>query len=201
MPADTELHKAARDADKELMAELLDGGAEINALGAQGRTALHRALGISNLECVDFLMSRGADAKIIDSLKRTSLHWACMGPPPGNLDCCKLLFEKLGDDAAAMVSLQTKSGSTPLMSAASTNRHEVISLLLEKGADQAIRDDDEMTAYDLAKSAGHSAVLEFLTPQKVSSKRGGGGGGGGGGDKGGGGGDGGGGGGGCCVLQ
>ena len=70
-------------------------------------------------------------------------------PPLGNVDCCKLLFEKV--DGKAMLAQKTKSGSTPLHSAAVTNRHDVIRLLLDNGSDEKAEDDDGLTAYDQAK--------------------------------------------------
>lgn len=50
-----------------------------------------------------------------------------------------------------MLAKRTKSGSTPLHSAAVTNRHDVIRLLLENGSDEKAEDDDGLTAYDQAK--------------------------------------------------
>lgn len=61
-----------------------------------------------------------------------------------------------------------RSGSTPLHSAAVTNRFGVIPLLLEKGADQTIEDDDGFTAYDHARQEGHSEVMALLNPNKGS---------------------------------
>ena len=72
-----------------------------------------------------------------------------------------------------------------------TNRHDVIKLLLENGADEKAEDDDGLTAYDQAKQEGHAEVLSLLSVTKGSG--GGGGGGGGGGDGGGGGG--------CCTVS
>ena len=66
-----------------------------------------------------------------------------------------------------MLQRRTKSGSTPLHSAAATNRHSIIPLLLEKGADQAARDDDELTPYDLAKAESFWDVLALLDVQKA----------------------------------
>jgi len=179
MPADTDLHKAARDGDMDEVQALLKDGNDINAAGAQGRTALHRALGGGYAELAAFMIEKGADPGVVDILKRTSLHWAAMGPPPGNLACCQLMFDKA--DGASMLAKTTKSGSTPLHSAASTNRHEVIALLIEKGADQAAVDDDGLTPYASAKQSGHTEVLAVLQPPKGSGGGGGGGG--------------------CCILM
>ena len=110
---------------------------------------MHRALGGGFGECAQLLIEKGADANMVDTLKRTSLHWAAMGPAPGNVECCKLVFEH--GDGAGMLAKTTKSGSTPLHSAAGTNKAEVVQFLVEKGADQTAKDDDEMTPYELAK--------------------------------------------------
>mmetsp|Transcript_66979 Transcript_66979/g.178228 ORF Transcript_66979/g.178228 Transcript_66979/m.178228 type:complete len:261 (-) Transcript_66979:531-1313(-) len=173
MPMDTALHKAAKDGDIDGMKDCLDDNIGINEQGAQGRTALHRALGGGFHEASVWLMENGADPLIADSLKRTSLHWAAMAPPPGNLECVKLMFDK--SDGKSMLAKKTKSGSTPLHSAAVTNRHNVIQLLLDNGADESLEDDDGFTAYDQAKQEGHSDVLALLQVKKGSGGGGGGG--------------------------
>ena len=140
-----------------------------------GRTALHRALGGGFIECAELLIENGADPNQADSLKRTSLHWAAMGPPPENRRCCELVFQK--GDGDAMLKMTTKSGSTPLHSAAGTNRVDAVKFLVEKGVDQSIKDDDELTAYDLAKvctllllsrSADMVPLMLFMLPAMPS---------------------------------
>lgn len=147
---ETELHKAARDGDVDSIEMLCTQGLNVNEKGAQGRTPLHRALGGANVEAVRLLISKGADATIVDSLKRNSLHWAAMGPPPGNVECCEILFEQC-ENFPAMMAKETKSGSTPLHSAVSTNRTEVVRFLIEKEADTTKTDEDGFTPYQLAK--------------------------------------------------
>ena len=106
MPMDTDLHKAAKDGDIDAMKDCLAENIGINEQGAQGRTALHRALGGGFMEASAFLIEKGADPAMVDSLKRTSLHWAAMAPPPGNLACVQLIFEKA--DGKAMLAKKTK---------------------------------------------------------------------------------------------
>ena len=198
MPMDTDLHKAAKNGDIDEMRDCLDAGTNINEQGAQGRTALHRALGGGFAEAATFLIERGADLTISDSLRRTSMHWAAMGPPPGNVECCALVFEK--SDGKVMLAQKTKTGNTPLHSAASTNRHQVIKLLLENGADEKAEDEDGLTPYDQASVEGHAEILAYLSVNtgsgSVGSSTAGGGDGGGcsGGSSGGGSGA-------CCALQ
>ena len=126
-----------------------DGHDVAGSVRSAGRTALHRALGGGFHECAELLIEKGADPNVADSLKRTSLHWAAMAPAPGNVPCCELVFAK--GDGEGMMAKTTKSGSTPLHSAAGTNRPEAVKFLVSKGADQAAKDEDEMTPYDLAK--------------------------------------------------
>ena len=59
-----------------------------------------------------------------------------------------------------------QSGSTPLHSATGTNRFDVVRFLLEKGADTSIKDDDEKTPFELAKSDGNAECIELLNPKK-----------------------------------
>ena len=72
MPSDTDLHKAANQGDAAEVQELLAEGADVDAPGAQKRTALHRALGSGHVEVAQILLEKGADATVVDSCKRTS---------------------------------------------------------------------------------------------------------------------------------
>ena len=45
MPKDKEIHKAAYKGDIAAVEDILDNGEDVNAAGAQNRTALHRAVG------------------------------------------------------------------------------------------------------------------------------------------------------------
>ena len=91
-----------------------------------------------------------------------------MGPPPQNEECCRLLFERCPEgDAEEMLSKETKSGSTPLLSAAGTGRAEVVRFLVEKGADITRRDGDGASAYDLAKAAHSTEIMAMVVPPGV----------------------------------
>lgn len=139
---------------------------------------MHRALGGGHAECARFLLENGADPNKADALKRTPLHWASMGPPPDNVECCTLVFEK--GDGPAMLLKETKSGSTPLHSAAGTNRPDVVRFLVEKQADQTLKDEDGLTPFELAKKDGFTEIVQILKPSGTAARASSGGGGGGG---------------------
>lgn len=159
MPNDTELHRAANQGEYDEVAALLEGGAEVDARGAQGRTALHRALGAGETATAKLLIEHNADPRIVDLQQRTSLHWAALAPSaPGNLECCELLFDcGVADE---MLSCQSESKSTPLHFAFFASNEGVARLLLSKGADLTIVDEDNKTPVALAKEKGMSGLLK-----------------------------------------
>ena len=76
-------------------------------------------------------------------------------------------------DAAAMVALllehhayidaASPNGTTPLMMAASYGSPEAVKLLVEAGADIAMRNQKQMTAMDFARRAERRDAVELLT--------------------------------------
>ena len=155
MPSDGELHKCAKDGDTETVKELLAaGGTDVNAAGAQGRTALQRALGGGYFECAEALMEGGADPKIADSAKRTCIHYVCLSPTPDTaLNCLQLLFDKDPEGMAAIIDNPTKSGSTALHCAVEKRALETVKFLIERGADPSIKDENGSgkSCFDMAK--------------------------------------------------
>ena len=154
MPQDTELHKVAKEGDSESCTELLDAGANVDALGAQGRTALHRALAGGHDQCAGALLDRGADPTLADSMQRTSLVYACLAPEAeAAMRCVQLLFEKKGEEVVSVINKPTKSGTTPLHCATEKRAVDMVRLLLERGADATLQDGDGKSSIDMAKEA------------------------------------------------
>mmetsp|Transcript_24767 Transcript_24767/g.63095 ORF Transcript_24767/g.63095 Transcript_24767/m.63095 type:complete len:192 (+) Transcript_24767:20-595(+) len=172
MPVDSELHKAAKDGlTDDCVSILSEGVIDVNALGAQNRTALHRALGGGFPECAKALMDQGADPAKVDQMKRTSLHWAVMatgGSEDDVLKCVDLLFTAgVGKD---MINKPSKSQSTPLHCAITSGRESLARYLLEAGADPSLQDEDGKTAQALAKEAGMKEL--FKAPGRRTSTAG-----------------------------
>jgi ankyrin repeat protein len=69
---DQPLHIAALWGDADLIATLLEAGADINAAGEDGFTPLHYAIHHNKIEAAKFLIARGADLHKKDSTFRQS---------------------------------------------------------------------------------------------------------------------------------
>ncbi len=57
---DTPLHVAVRRGDAEIVADMLDAGADINVRGETGFTPLHTAVTFDDVAMVELLLGRGA---------------------------------------------------------------------------------------------------------------------------------------------
>ena len=77
----------------------------------------------------------------------------------GHLTVLRLLLERGGQDAAEG---DPREAPTALMQAAAAGRQDVIALLLEFGADPALRDREGRTAADYATEAGHGDLARRL---------------------------------------
>jgi ankyrin repeat protein len=90
----TPLHSAAMLVAREpVVAALLEGGADVRAVGSAGQTALHGAALLGNLETVKLLLQAGADPALADSAGNTPLHLAAQ---LGNGDVLAVLIEAGG---------------------------------------------------------------------------------------------------------
>jgi uncharacterized protein len=74
--ANTPLHEASASGALDVVAYLLDHGADPLAKNAQGRTPLYRAVVKNKVDVVRLLVQRGADVNQADSVGRAVLHWA-----------------------------------------------------------------------------------------------------------------------------
>jgi ankyrin repeat protein len=59
---------------------------------------------------------------------------------------------------------------TPLMEAAAAGEEQAVALLLEAGADPALRDRDGLSAADHAQRNGHAALATRLLPEQRAEK-------------------------------
>ena len=125
----TALHWAARHGDVEVIALLVDSGADVEARTRLGsHTPLHVASRSARTGAVTALLEAGAEPAAATTTGATALHFAAGA---GNAEAVTALLDH-GADADAR---EPVWGQTPLMFAAAAARTEAIAVLLARGAD------------------------------------------------------------------
>lgn len=113
--------------DLETVGALLSGGANVNAVDPEGRTALHLSARCGNQLLVSRLLERGADSNARDGQGRTPLHHAASQHSEKIIN---LLIEHGAD-----VNAEDQQGRSPLHDAAALHNLNAVRALLAAGAD------------------------------------------------------------------
>jgi ankyrin repeat protein len=169
------IHGSTRINDLDRVRELLDEGADVNALDVHGETALVWAARYGRTEILQILIEWGADLSPENPHTAIALDGAATC---GHAETVRALLNA-GVDAAARVPAgphapTTRSGesataevceigSTPLHQAVRFRHTEVVRVLLEHGADVNAVDGDGRTPWQLASRARkHAEMRELL---------------------------------------
>ena len=157
----TVLHKAAERGDVEMIACLLDKGADLHARvegeDPEGWTALHLAAFGDHPAAVEFLVKAGSDVEASDPEGATPL---CVTVGCGSLRALQALLEN-----GCAVGCRDGEGFTPLHHAAYNGELEMVLALLGKGADVNARAEDGSTPLDWAVREGCDEVVTLLRGQ------------------------------------
>lgn len=188
------LYNAVTSDDLELMSDLLEHGADVNAaIGELQRTALHQAAHLNHTSCLKVILRHGAAMSAEDAKGDTPLHLAAWA---GHVEALSDLLAHGADvdwlsgrdgysslwcaisayhiDAArlllrsgARVSLRSAAGGglLPLHQAAVTGQSAMCELLLERGAQVDVVDDDKNTPLHYAAACGSTASVKVLLLQ------------------------------------
>jgi len=150
----TLLHLASRSGGERFVQALIEAGADLNVRDSAGKTPLHHYL---KDDAVWRLIDAGADLSAQDDLGNTPLHYA------SHTLFRYHMFLKAGADPNA----KNKAGQTPLHTAASSNDHAFIKLLIKYKADANIKDKQGKTALDLAKQFNQHKAADELSGKPV----------------------------------
>uniref|UniRef100_A0A8C6ZUP3 Ankyrin repeat domain-containing protein 7 n=1 Tax=Nothoprocta perdicaria TaxID=30464 RepID=A0A8C6ZUP3_NOTPE len=175
----TPLHLACANGHSEVVSYLVENKCKLNLCDSDGRTPLMKVRDIGNLivgktfplflcclqavqgqqeECVAVLLAHGADPDLADAAGNTALHLAALAP---NTSLAGQLLEHhalIDKYLYQMINCLSFLGCfrTPLMTAASGGKLNLIKLLLRYGADVSHKDINGWTAEDYAVIHGYS---------------------------------------------
>lgn len=177
--------QAIKRDDGRAITQLLQRGFDPNALDPSGRHGLFIAVQDGSLKAAEALIAwpktqvewrspkdesplmiaslRGQTQIVRQLIARDAdvskpgwapLHYAATG---GHLEIMQILL-----DAYAFIDAESPNKSTPLMMAAKYGSAAAVKLLLEAGADPAVRNELGMSAVDFAQSSNRSDAAEMI---------------------------------------
>ena len=150
----TPLFVAAAYGHLDILKCLVENGADVNAATHDKSTPLMIASRYGHVNVVTFLIEHGANMDLKHKTGKTALHYVVYH----NNDCCDVLscFIKNGAD----VNATTNDNSTPLMIASKKGLVNVVTFLIEHGANVELQDNNGETALHYAVDS--CDVLSFL---------------------------------------
>lgn len=144
---------SATDAGRlDIVAQLLEGGADPNIRSAEDETALHRAAYWAKKDIVEVLLDAKADPSVRDRKGKTPMRKSYDNP-----DILGLLL-KAGADANAV----DESGRTTLHRSAENGHLDAIDVLVRAGADPNIGNTEQETPLHEAANFGQTGALQAL---------------------------------------
>ena len=136
----TSLHAAVNgDCRKETLQEIINYGADVNAVNNRGRTALLLSCSYRQMDSVKVLLGAGADPTIADDEGLSCLHAAIDG------QCSKDTLQELTDHGSH-IDVTRQDGTNALLRACRTGQSDSVRFLLQAGADVNIAKPDGNTS-------------------------------------------------------
>ena len=126
-------------------------GIQVDATNTVDETALMLAANANDIALANLLIEAGAS---VNRPNWTPLHYAAS---KGHLAMMHLLI-----DNDAYIDAESPNGTTPLMMAAYYASPSAVKLMLEEGADPTLKNQDGMTALDLALAKDKTLSAQYI---------------------------------------
>ncbi len=150
----TPLIAACVNGNMNIVRELLEYGADVNAVNNENESSLLAAAKNGQLEVIDYLIDHNADINIKDRVGYGILH-AASGF--GHLAVLEILLPVCQEK-----DVQDIFGNTPLLYAAMYGHSNIIEFLLENGANPDIQNVNGNTPLFEAAAGGHTLAAKAL---------------------------------------
>ena len=147
----TPLISAIRSRDESHLQAILGLNPDIHLRCTKGRTPLMHATEVEFEIAVRRLVDRGAEVNATTPGQSTALHQAASR---GSTDMIELLIS-----LDAIIECRNKDGATPLLKASEANQSATVSILLRKGADVSVKDNN---GWGVLHYAVHSSAVDVL---------------------------------------
>ncbi|XP_076457761.1 uncharacterized protein LOC143291654 [Babylonia areolata] len=159
---DVPLHIAVVHENEAMVKKLIQlmalAGQKVDRYNKQHQTPLHLAVKLTSLSAMEMLLEAGADPNLVDSGGLTSTHMAVQGR---DIDCLEALLQwsKFPCD----LDYRNFEGLAPIHTAVMNNDLEIVTRLLEQGADVNIMDGKSgRTVLFHAAETNQKAAVELL---------------------------------------
>ena len=152
--------------DIETVKALVDAGARLDqrmkVLGMFMQTPLNYATFLEGPAMAEYLIGKGANPNEVDDDKISLLAWATIANRPSTVQ--SLLAR------GAQLNATDRFGMTPLLYAASIDFGDTAMLekLIAAGADTSAKTKEGLTAFDLAKTYHHEAMVKLLAAKTAA---------------------------------
>ena len=142
------------DSRKAAAALIAAKGLRVEERNAKDESALMLAALRGNLAAARALIALDAD---VNKTGWAPLHYAASGTTPDALAMVALLLEE-----SAYIDAASPNGTTPLMMAVRYGPGDVARLLVQEGADPALKNELGLTALDFARQAERADMVELI---------------------------------------
>ncbi|MEI6456753.1 MAG: ankyrin repeat domain-containing protein [bacterium] len=154
---------AARNNQPEIIALLLNKGADINAANRLGSNPLHLAAFTGNYELMEMLMKNGVNWQVKNLRGKAPVHYVSYGKNPQ-------VFTLFLERDKNILSEKTDEGATLLHLAANAGDTAGFSYLLARGLDMKAEDNMGANVMHWAMSGGSKTMLEYLQNKGLDYK-------------------------------
>ncbi len=153
--AGEELFRSIENGDFSEFSRLVGAGVLVSAKNRLGESLLYVAAENESAALMTALIEAGAEINAVNRDGETPLHWAAM---TGTF----LAVKALADAGADLDAQDLRTGNTALHAAASHNDIVLIHYLLSKNVRTDIRNNNGLTALELAKAGGRASAVRLL---------------------------------------